>query len=104
MSSDAAITVAFFISTASVVWSAAYAWTRWLVRPNQEPDVVTRSHLFQQEQRLAEIERAVQAIANEVQSLTEGQRAASRLLVERLPGPNVSMRPLGEAHRVDTPH
>ena len=33
MSSNAAMTVAFFAAFASVAWSAAFAWTRWLEVP-----------------------------------------------------------------------
>jgi hypothetical protein len=104
MSSEAPIAVAFFVSVASIAWSAAYAWTRWLVRPHQEPDVATRSHQYQMEQRVAEIERAVQGIAVEVERLAEGQRAASALLSERLPRADRTLRSSGEVRRVDTPH
>jgi hypothetical protein len=104
MSSDAPIAVAFFISTASVVWSAAYAWTRWLVRPNQEPDMVTRGHQFQLEQRMTEIERAVQSIVAEVERLSDSQRLSSRLLAERLPAIRSAPRLPGETPRMDTPH
>ena len=101
MSSQTPVTVAFFVSVASIVWSAAYAWTRWLVRPHQEPDVVTRAHQFELEQRLAGIERAVQAIGADVERLSDGQRLTSQLLAERVP---TRALPPKEARRVDTPH
>lgn len=104
MSSDAPMAVAFFVSAASVAWSAAYAWTHWLVRPHQEPDLVTRTHQYQLEQRLADMERAIQTIGVEVERLAEGQRFTSRLLAERSPVSNNQSRLQGEVRRVDTPH
>jgi hypothetical protein len=104
MSSEAPMAIAFFVSAASVAWSAAYAWTRWLVRPHQEPDVVTRTHQYQLEQRLADIERTIQTIGLEVEHLAEGQRFTARLLAERLPAAGNQSRLQGEVRRVDTPH
>lgn len=104
MSSDAPMGVALFVSTASVVWSAAYAWTRWLVRPHQEPDIATQTHQYRVEQRLTDIERAIETLCIEVEGLAEGQRFTSRLLAERASLPSAQSRVQSEVRRVDTPH
>ena len=101
MSSDAAMAVAFFAALASVAWSAAFAWTRWLARPQQQPSLEERNRQFQIEQRLTGIEQAVQAIAVEVERLGEGQRYTSRLIAERLPDAATPQRLPGE-QSVDT--
>ena len=104
MDSTAAMSVAFFIAFASVAWTAAFAWTRWLTRPQREPSLEERNRQFQLEQRLVAIEQAVQAIAVEVERLGEGQRFATRLLTERLPGAAVPQRLPGDHKKADTPH
>lgn len=80
--SDAAMAVALFASVASLAWSAAYAWGKWLARP-QPPMQLTGEG----ERRLARLEPAVDAIAVEVERLGEAQRFTTRLLQERLPAP-----------------
>jgi hypothetical protein len=103
--SEAAMAVALFVSIASVAWSAAFAWSRWLARPQQTPQLPTAEHEHLVQQRLASIEHAVQAIAIEVERLGEGQRFATRVLTERLPaGAAAPMSLEAEAPRVDTPH
>lgn len=102
MSSEAPMTVALFISTASVAWSAAYAWTRWLVRP--QGNALGPEYLDRIDCRLAQVEGAIDAIAVEVERLGEGQRFTARLIADRLPD-GVQPRGLpGEYRRVDTPH
>jgi hypothetical protein len=104
INSDAAMAVAFFVSVASVAWSAAFAWTRWLARPRQEGQIADADNVYRLEQRLASIEHAVQAIAVELERLGEGQRLTARLLADRFP-PDASAPRLGPEHRrVDTPH
>jgi hypothetical protein len=103
--SEAAMAVALFVSLASVAWSAAFAWSRWLVRPQPAPNLPSADPERLLEQRLANIEHAVQAIAIEVERLGEGQRYATRVLTERLPAGAPAPRVLeGEVRRVDTPH
>ena len=102
--SEAAMAVALFVSIASVAWSAAFAWSRWLVRPQPAPQVTTVEHEGRLEQRLASIEHAVQAIAIEVERLGEGQRFATRVLTERLPSDAPAPRLDAGAARIDTPH
>ena len=104
INSDAAMAVAFFISAASVAWSAAFAWTRWLARPRQESQIASEDQIYRLEQRLAGIEHAVQSIAVEVERLGEGQRLTARLLADRIP-PDTPPPRLGPEHRrVNTPH
>ena len=100
INSDAAMAVALFVSTASVVWSAAFAWTRWLVRP-RESIATFPEHLEYLERRIARIERAVDAMAGEI---GEANRAVGQLLAERLPVTAPPHRPTDELRRVDTPH
>lgn len=104
INSDAAMAVAFFVSAASVAWSAAFAWTRWLARPRQEPQIASEDHMYRLEQRLASIEHAVQAIAIEVERLGEGQRLTARLLADRIPQDPAAPRLEPQARRADTPH
>ncbi len=86
--SDAAMAVALFTSVASLAWSAAYAWGKWLARP-QPPVQLTGEG----ERRLARLEQAVDAIAVEVERLGEAQRFMTRLLQERLPAPERAALP-----------
>jgi hypothetical protein len=102
--SGAATTVAFFVSTASVVWSIAFAWSRWLARPQEPALGAVPEHEYRLEERLASIEQAVQAVAIEVERLGEGQRFTTRLLAERMPEDAAAPRRVPEHRRVDTPH
>ncbi len=104
LNSDAPMAVAFFISAASIVWAVAFAWTRWLVRPPQEPLIASQDREYRLEQRLASIEQAVQAIAAEIERLGEGQRLTARLLADRLPSDAAAARLVPGHRRVDTPH
>ena len=105
LNSDAPMAVAFFVSAASIIWAVAFAWTRWLVRPQQESEsVASQDQQYRLEQRLASIEHAVQAIAVEIERLGEGQRLTARLLADRLPQDTSTPRLVSEHGRVDTPH
>lgn len=101
--SDAAMAVAFFVSTASVVWSAAFAWSRWLARP-RESIAAFPEHQEYLEIRIARLERTVAALTGEMERLGETQRAVGQLLAERLPLPAMPQRAAGDVQRVDTPH
>ena len=96
--------VAFFASAAWIAWAAAYAWSRWLVRPHREADVDARARDYELEQRLASIEQTMQAIAIEVERLGEGQRFTTKLLSELQTQSAVAPRLPAEHRRVDTPH
>ena len=104
LNSDAPMAVAFFASAASIIWAVAFAWTRWLVRPQQEPLIASQDQHYRLEQRLTNIEHAIQAIAIEIERLGEGQRLTARLLADRLPQDASAPRLVPEHRRVDTPH
>jgi hypothetical protein len=93
--------VAFFVSAASVAWSAAFAWSRWLQRPRDHDVTPTLPH--QLDDRLAAIERAIDAMSVELERLGEGQRFTTKLLAERAAS-DASPLLRGEHRRVDTPH
>jgi hypothetical protein len=99
MNSTAAMSVALFFSLASVCWSAAFAWARWLARPQRE----TRG-VDEHERRFVQIEQAIDAVAIEVERLGEGQRYLTRLLGKRLPEEVQPRDARSEYRRVDTPH
>jgi hypothetical protein len=94
MDSEAAMAVAFFLSAASVCWSAAFAWSRWL--QHRRGSTAAAPEL---DQRLDRIERAIDAVAIEVERLGEGQRFAVRLLSEAKAEPKGQSEP----YRVNTP-
>jgi len=93
--------VAFFLSLASIAWSAAYAWTRWLVRPRE---TVLADPEYQEflAARITRLEEAVGAMNAQLAQLTEGQRAAARMLSERLPTAETALG--SESRRAITPH
>lgn len=85
-----------FSFTAFMVWTITRTYIRRveLTRGQQSRvDVAI-------ETRLANIERAVDAIAVEMERVSEGQRYTTRLLAERAASP----ASLGAPPRVDTPH
>jgi hypothetical protein len=77
MDPEAVMALAFFGGIASVCWSAAFAWAKWLQHRRSESPGTTRL-----EQRLDRIEQAIDAVAVEVERLGEGQRFTTRLLSE----------------------
>lgn len=105
LSSNAAITVAFFAATASVAWSAAYAWAKWLPHRHDAPPAEPLSRANVDGERIARLEGAVEALAVEIERVAEGQRYTARLLEERLP---LKIEPPHQARagegRVITPH
>ena len=95
INSQAAMAIALFASIASVCWSAAYAWAKWLQHKGaREIPGIT--------ERLEQIERAIDTVAVEVERLGERQRFTESLLRDAN-SPKGSARPL-DAHRVNTPH
>jgi hypothetical protein len=63
---------------------------------------MTKQGLATSDQRLARVEQAVEAIAVEVERISEGQRFVTKLLSERaVPLPEVVPLP---GQRMDTPH
>ncbi|HKO16315.1 MAG TPA: hypothetical protein VJU87_08750 [Gemmatimonadaceae bacterium] len=102
--SDAVEALAFFTATASVAWSAAFAWAKWLQHRHDAPPA-SAPVLGGESQRLAQIEAMLETLAVEVERLGEAQRYTVRLLEERsrLDGGAAQTR-LGEGGRVNTPH
>lgn len=98
------VEVAFLASVAWIAWAAAFAWSRWLARPQREPDVdaLTRAHRI--EERLMSIEQTMQAMAIEIERLGEGQRFTTKMLTERTAQRLVAPPEREEYRRVDTPH
>jgi hypothetical protein len=97
------VELAFLLSAASVAWSAAFAWARWLVRPRDSIPSSPEYHEFLAA-RVAHVEQVLNAMSGELERLAEGQRFTARLLAERLPAVELNARPAGEPRRVDTPH
>jgi hypothetical protein len=102
MSSNTTAVVAFFASISWIAWAAAFAWSRWLVRPGRTSDADARARDERLEQRLASIEQAMQAMAVEVERVAEGQRLTTLLAERQIP--SGAPRLPDEHHRVDTPH
>ena len=97
----AVITIVAMLTGASVCWSAAFAWARWLARPTPRAPSVDRYSA--DEDRLNAIDNAIHAVAIEVERISEGQRFTTRLLEERASQvPGVS-KP-AEYRRTNTPH
>jgi hypothetical protein len=98
------VEVAFFASIAWIAWAAAYAWSRWLVRPQREMDVDALTAAHRLDQRLASIEQTMQAMAIEIERLGEGQRFTTKLLADRQTSGATPARLPDKHQRVDTPH
>jgi hypothetical protein len=99
-----AVEVAFFASVSWIAWAAAYAWSRWLIRPHRESEVDALARAHRLDERLASIEQSMQAMAIEIERLGEGQRFTTRLLTERS-AQSIIAPPEREGYRrADTPH
>jgi hypothetical protein len=92
--SEAAMAIALFAAVASVCWSAAFAWAKWLQHTRNQSTSAP-----QVDQRLERIERAIDTVAVEVERLGEGQRFTARLLRDANKAPNNPVEP----YRVNTP-
>jgi hypothetical protein len=99
-----AVEVAFFASVSWIAWAAAYAWSRWLIRPHREPEADALAHANRVEERLASIEQTMQAMAIEIERLGEGQRFTTKLLTERAAQSLIAPPDRDGYRRVDTPH
>jgi hypothetical protein len=86
--SEAAMAIALFAGIASVCWSAAYAWAKWLQHTRSQngstPELT---------ERLERIERAIDTVAVEVERLGEGQRFTARLLRDANKAANSPLQP-----------
>jgi len=92
--SEATMAVALFVSVASICWSAAFAWIRWL-QYRRHQDAVPHDVA----ERLERIERAIDTVAVEVERLGEGQRFTVKMLRD---ASNAPADP--QPRRVNTPH
>jgi len=95
INSEAAMAIALFAGVASVCWSAAFAWAKWLQYTRKQS--MSAPEL---DHRLERIERAIDTVAVEVERLGEGQRFTARLLRDANKTPNNPTEP----YRADTPH
>lgn len=104
ISSDAAMAVTFFGAVASLGWSATVAWIYWLKHRFDAPDS-PRSETAADD-RIRQLEAAVDGLALEMERLGEAQRYAAKLLDERLPlqSASKSLPSVAAAGRVVTPH
>jgi len=94
----AAVIIGSSLSGVIAFWAAVYGWGKWLHRPRPEPP----RDAFGQDLRLDRMERALDAIALEIERLGEGQRFTTRLLAER--DPRQSSAAPSAPPRVITPH
>jgi hypothetical protein len=102
--SNAATTIAFFAATASVAWSAAYAWVKWLPYRTGTLQIPGDAASGVIAARLARMEGQLEALSLEVERMAEGQRYTARLLEERLPRQLPAPTLATETGRVVTPH
>ncbi|HEY2027234.1 MAG TPA: hypothetical protein VGG78_09500 [Gemmatimonadaceae bacterium] len=92
----------------SVSITAVFLITAWMLktylthRENMKGLSMTKQGLVASDQRLERVEQAVEAIAIEVERISEGQRFVTKLLSDRASSlPDAKPLP---ARRVDTPH
>jgi len=95
----AAVMIGSSLAGAIAFWAAIYGWGKWLHRPRPEPPRDTVG----QDLRLERMERALDAIAIEIERLGEGQRFTTKLLAERGRSPAGVAAPASPP-RVITPH
>ena len=102
ISSEAVMAVALFASAASIAWSAAFAWTRWLVRPRESVAALPEYQEYL-EMRIARLEHALNAMTGDPQRGGVAKHAEGRLLAEQLPLPDPRQRPMSDVRKADTP-
>ena len=103
----AVMAVALFGCVASVTWSATIAWVHWLRHKSAEslPPSLNGT-LSPDNERLAQLESAVDVLSVELERMAEAQRYTIRLLDERLPAqiPAASRQSSSDRGRSVTPH
>jgi hypothetical protein len=108
----AAVMIGSTLAGVIALWAVAYGWGKWLNRPKPEswrelfgrPRASSLQDSLSQDARLERIERAVEAMAIELERLGEGQRYATKLLAEReRVAPPVLSAPLPPSRAI-TPH
>lgn len=98
--------LAFFVAMASVAWSGAYAWVKWLPHRHAALKVSARGTSALTVARLELLEAHVKALTLEVERMAESHRHAARLPEERLPQSlsTAAHAESSRAGRVVTPH
>jgi hypothetical protein len=96
----AAVMIGGSLAGAIAFWGAVYGWGKWLTRPRPESPRQSSSD----DARLDRIERAIDAIAIEMERLGEGQRYTTKLLAERERVQQYVAPPPASPPRVITPH
>ena len=86
-------------TTSFIIWTAARVYLRKLELGHQRQPAGLDDVI---EQRLERIEQAVDAIAIEMERVSEGQRFTTKLLAERATPPRANAP--GGVPRADTPH
>lgn len=92
-----------FISVLVAIPTAAAVAFRWFHHRERMAQLDAPPAVPPGDDRLARVERAVDAIAVEVERLGEGQRFVTRLLAEQQPRGVPGLAP-PPRERVDTPH
>ena len=88
--------------------AVVFAITGWMLktylthRENMKGLSITKQGLASSDQRLARVEQAVEAIAIEIERVSEGQRYVTKLLGDR--AAILSEAVPSSVRRVDTPH
>ena len=102
--SDAAEAGAFIAATASVAWSAAYAWVKWLPHRHDGLHLPDAENAPLTAARLERLEAEVATLRQAVAEMIEIQHATRRMLESGAPG----LLPPGprpaDPGRVITPH
>jgi hypothetical protein len=91
------VALGFFATLTYIVRLVLFRTQSFLQRDHVAPGVVVG------EERMARLEQAVEAIALEVERISEGQRFTTKLLTERAAEPAPRMQPSDAPRRV-TPH
>lgn len=90
-----------YIAIAVVFAISAWMLKTWLNHQERMKELsMTKQKLGSSDQRLARVEQAVEAIAIEIERVSEGQRYVTKLLGERTPLPPPSARD----QSMNTPH
>jgi hypothetical protein len=90
-----------YIGIAVVLVIAGWMLKTWLNHQERMKELsMTNQNLGSSDQRLARVEQAVEAIAIEIERVSEGQRYLTRLLGDRPPLPPPSVRD----QSMNTPH
>jgi hypothetical protein len=96
----AAVIIGSALAGAIAFWAAVYGWGKWLNRPR----IGRGAEPADADARLQRMEAAIDAIANEVERLGEGQRSGARLLAQREQRDRIALPLEGGNKPMVTPH